>query len=184
MSLLYFNLELTGHNCFGSLAKSVNVSVLEGANVTLTWAKRVSRLLLWFCLNSCPSETHRRVSFFIPSLSSSMQTSSRSSFFTPPVCCLWFLSQHDIGWWLLMVSQSCLSDLLLASVWWVRPPWDWLQLWLPVELWLSRCGGGTERARSKSRSLGQQVSEASTDIMVTKPLLTLLSTTQLLDRKC
>lgn len=38
--------------------------------------------------------------------------------------------------------------------------------------------------RSKSRSLGQQVSEASTDITVTKPLLSLLLTPQPLRRKC
>ncbi len=38
--------------------------------------------------------------------------------------------------------------------------------------------------RSKSRSLGQQVSEASTDITVTKPLLSLLLTPQPLYRKC
>lgn len=153
----------------------------------MTSAKWVSRSLQWFCLN-CDTQT---CFIFPPFPSSSMQSSSRFSFFMPSVCSafdwlksLWFLSRLVIGCWLCVASQSSLPDLLMASVWWAKLLRDWLQLWLPVELWLSRCGGGTEWARSKSRSLGQQVSEASTDITVTKPLLSLLRPTQPLHRKC
>lgn len=135
--------------------------------------------------------TRRRVSFFLPSRALQCKVrlaflSSRPRFALPLIGwkSLWFLSRLVIGCWLCMASQSSLPDLLMASVWWAKPARDWLQLWLPVELWLSRCGGGTEWARSKSRSLGQQVSEASTDITVTKPLLSLLRLTQPLHRKC
>lgn len=60
---------------------------------------------------------------------------------------VFFPPRRVIGWRLFMVSYSWFADLLIAGVWWLSLPRDWLQLRLPVELWLSRSGRGKQWAR-------------------------------------
>ncbi len=93
-----------------------------------------------------------------------------------------WLKTHLISSSVLLAAVVC-GELLLIS-WFadsecvVTQPVAWLAAAAAA------CWAVIKSERSKSRSLGQQVSEASTDITVTKPLLSLLLTPQPLYRKC